>query len=185
MLSKILKSTLILCLLYQNPSFSKSTTFSEFNSKDLSNYFSGIVAFENKSNSNALKFFNLSKNLIKNHDPYLEKYITTLVLEKKVPQAINVVKKNRDRDNINFFDAHLLLVLDSLKKNNIEKAYKDLNIAFKFADQNRFNSVILETLNEYIFVFKEKKLSNEKKKFWKFINYNRNFSKMFFRRCKN
>ena len=57
------------------------------------------------------------------------------------------------------------MILDSLKKNNIEKAYKDLNIAFKFADQNRFNSVILETLNEYIFVFKEKKLSNEKKNF--------------------
>ncbi len=165
MLSKILKSTLILCLLYQNPSFSKSTTFSEFNSKDLSNYFSGIVAFENKSNSNALKFFNLSKNLIKNHDPYLEKYITTLVLEKKVPQAINVVKKNRDRDNINFFDAHLLLVLDSLKKNNIEKAYEDLNIAFKFEGQDRLNSAILETLKQYILVFKEKKLINTKKNF--------------------
>ena len=165
MLSKILKSTLILCLLYQNPSFSKSTTFSEFNSKDLSNYFSGIVAFENKSNSNALKFFNLSKNLIKNHDPYLEKYITTLVLEKKVPQAINVVKKNRDRDNINFFDAHLLLVIDSLKKNNIEKAYEDLNIAFKFEGQDRLNSAILETLKQYILVFKEKKLINTKKNF--------------------
>ena len=165
MLSKILKSTLILCLLYQNPSFSKSTTFSEFNSKDLSNYFSGIVAFENKSNSNALKFFNLSKNLIKNHDPYLEKYITTLVLEKKVPQAINVVKKNRDRDNVNFFDAHLLLVLDSLKKNNIEKAYEDLNIAFKFEGQDRLNSAILETLKQYILVFKEKKLINTKKNF--------------------
>ena len=162
MLSKILKSTLILCLLYQNPSFSKSTTFSEFNSKDLSNYFSGIVAFENKSNSNALKFFNLSKNLIKNHDPYLEKYITTLVLEKKVPQAINVVKKNRDRDNVNFFDAHLLLVIDSLKKNNIEKAYEDLNIAFKFEGQDRLNSAILETLKQYILVFKEKKLINTK-----------------------
>ena len=165
MLSKILKSTLILCLLYQNPSFSKSTTFSEFNSKDLSNYFSGIVAFENKSNSNALKFFNLSKNLIKNHDPYLEKYITTLVLEKKVPQAINVVKKNRDRDNVNFFDAHLLLVIDSLKKNNIEKAYEDLNIAFKFEGQDRLNSAILETLKQYILVFKEKKLINTKKNF--------------------
>ena len=165
MLSKILKSTLILCLLYQNPSFSKSTTFSEFNSKDLSNYFSGIVAFENKSNSNALKFFNLSKNLIKNHDPYLEKYITTLVLEKKVPHAINVVKKNRDRDNVNFFDAHLLLVIDSLKKNNIEKAYEDLNIAFKFEGQDRLNSAILETLKQYILVFKEKKLINTKKNF--------------------
>ena len=81
MFSKFLNFILISLLFYQNPSFSKSTTFSEFNSKDLSNYFSGIVAFENKSNSNALKFFNLSKNLIKNHDPYLEKYITTLVLE--------------------------------------------------------------------------------------------------------
>ena len=165
MFKKILNFFFIFALFYQSTSYSKSTSLENFNSKDLSNYFSGIVAFENKKNSNALKFFNSSKVLLDQHDPYLKRYITALVLENKVSQAINILLKNKDKKNADFFDAHLLLILDSLKKNNIEKAYKDLNIAFKFADQNRFNSVILETLNEYIFVFKEKKLSNEKKNF--------------------
>ena len=48
--------------------YSKSATFNDFNSRDLSNYFSGIVAFENRDNSEALKFFNLTKVLINKHD---------------------------------------------------------------------------------------------------------------------
>ncbi len=166
MFSKILKFIIIFIVFYQNPSFSKSTSFNNFNSKDLSNYFSGIVAFGNKSNSEALKFFNLSKkNLIKEHDPYLKKYVTTLVLEKKVLEAIKVIKNNKDKNNINFFDAYLLLILDSLKKGNIEKAYENLNIASRFIGQDRLNSAILETLKQYIFVFKEKKLTSTKKNF--------------------
>ncbi len=165
MLSKILKFISIILLFYQTPSFSKSTSFNNFNSKDLSNYFSGIVAFENKSNSKALKFFNSSKNLIKEHDQYLKKYVTTLVLEKKVPEAISVIKNNKDKNNTNFFDAYLLIILDSLKKNNIDKAYEDLKIAFRFTGQDRLNSAILETLEQYIFVFKEKELTSPKKNF--------------------
>ena len=46
----------ILQLLYQSHLHSKSTSFEEFESKNLSNYFSGIVAFESKDNSQALKF---------------------------------------------------------------------------------------------------------------------------------
>ena len=156
---------MILQLFYQTSSFSKSTSFDNFNSKDLSNYFSGIVAFENKSNSKALKFFNSSKNLIKDHDPYLRKYVKTLVLENKVSEAINVIKKNKNKNNTNFFDAHLLLILDSLKRNDIEKAYEDLKIASNFVGQDRLNSAILETLKQYVFVFKEKKLISSKKNF--------------------
>ncbi len=165
MFKKILKFFFIITLFYQSTSYSKSTSLENFNSKDLSNYFSGIVAFENKKNTEALKFFNSSKVLLNQHDPYLKRYITALVLENKVSQAINVVSKNKNKKNIDFFEAYLLLVLDSLKKNNIEKAYTDLKIAFTFAEQERFNSAILETLNEYIFVFKEKKLLNTKKNF--------------------
>ena len=165
MFSKIFKIILILQLFYQTSSFSKSTSFDNFNSKDLSNYFSGIVAFENKSNSKALKFFNSSKNLIKDHDPYLKKYVKTLVLEQKVSEAINVIKKNKNKSNSNFFDAHLLLILDSLKRNDIEKAYEDLKIASNFVGQDRLNSAILETLKQYVFVFKEKKLISSKKNF--------------------
>ena len=89
----------------------------------------------------------------------------TLVLEQKVSEAINVIKKNKNKNNTNFFDAHLLLILDSLKRNDIEKAYEDLKIASNFVGQDRLNSAILETLKQYIFVFKEKKLISSKKNF--------------------
>jgi hypothetical protein len=62
---------LISVLLYQSPLLSKSTSFSEFSSRNLSKYFSGIVALENQKNSDALDFFNTSKILINRHDPYL------------------------------------------------------------------------------------------------------------------
>ena len=162
MFNKIFKLSLILLSLYQSPSQSKSTSFEKFNSQNLSNYFSGIVALENKDNSQALKFFRLSKNILNKHDPYLKRYVTSLVLEKKVSQAINVIHRNRNKQNTNFFDAELLIILDSLKKNNINKAYDDVVLALDNEKQNRFNIAILETLKQYIYVFKEKKLIQEK-----------------------
>ena len=61
MLNKLLKLLVILGAVYQTPGYSKSASFNEFNSRDLSNYFSGIVAYENRDNTNALKFFNASE----------------------------------------------------------------------------------------------------------------------------
>ena len=120
MFFKKIKLILIISILYQTPLYSKSTSFSDFNSKNLSKYFSGIVAFENSANSKALEFFNSSKILLNKHDPFLKRYIYSLVLENKVSQAINVIKNNKDQNNTNFFDAYLLLILDSLKKNDFQ-----------------------------------------------------------------
>ena len=122
MFLKKIKFILIISLLYQTPLYSKSTSLNDFDSKNLSKYFSGIVAFENKENSLALDYFNSSKVLLDKHDPYLKRYVSSLVLENKVSQAINVIKNNKNKKNINFFDAHLLLILDSLKKDDFEKA---------------------------------------------------------------
>ncbi len=165
MFNKIFKYFLISLIFYQTPLYSKSISFDNFNSKDLSNYFSGIVAFENRDNSEALKFFNSSKDLLETHNPYLKRFVTSLVLEKKVTQAIDIIYKNKDKKNINFFDAYLLLIIKDLKNNNLDSAYKNLNSAFKFIENDRFNSVILETLKQYIYVFKEKKIIDEKKDF--------------------
>ena len=103
MFSKKIKFILIFLLLYQTPLYSKSTSFNDFNSKDLSNYFSGIIAFENKDNSDALKFFNASKVLLNKHDAYLKRYVYSLVLENKVPQAINVIKNSSKKRKFRFF----------------------------------------------------------------------------------
>ena len=98
MLVKFFKIFLIL-LLYQSPLYSKNTSLNDFNARYLSNYFSGIVAYENLDNTEALKFFNSSKILIKQHDAYLERYVFSLVLDGKVKKAINQVKQNSTKNN--------------------------------------------------------------------------------------
>ena len=97
---KKIKLILLVLILYQTPLYSKSTSLKDFDSKNLSKYFSGIVAFENKNNSTALKFFDSSKVLLNKHDPYLKRYIYTLVLENKVSQAINEVKNNKNKNSL-------------------------------------------------------------------------------------
>ena len=165
MLKKLIKLLFIFSLFYQTPLYSKSTSFNDFNSRDLSNYFSGIIAYENQNNSKALKFFNLSKVLLNKHDSYLKRYVNSLVLDNKVPQAINVIKNNGNKDNADFYDAYLILIIDSLKKNNFDEADEYLTQSLKFQDQNRINLVIFEALKQYIYTFKNKKILNNKKNF--------------------
>ena len=156
---------LISFLLYQSSLLSKSTSFDEFNSKNLSKYFSGIVAFENKDNSKALSYFNSSKILIDQHDPYLEKFVMSLVLEDKVTQAINIIRTNNKKYNSNFFEAYILLALDNLKKNEINKALDILAEVPEYLQKDRFNYIILNSLKQYLYVFKNKKILKGNKNF--------------------
>ena len=163
MFKKKIAIIFISILLYQNPLFSKSNSLDEFDSKNLSKYFSGIVAFENNNNSQALDFFNSSKILINRHEPYLEKLIISLVLEDKVSQAINYIKTNRKKKNSEFFEAYILLALDSLKKNNINKARKILSEIPEKYSKDRLNSVIVSSFAQYVDVFNNNKIQKEKK----------------------
>jgi len=163
MFVKNLKFLLILLLLYQNPSYSKSASFDDFDSKNLSKYFSGIVAFENKNNSKALNFFNTSKILLNKHEPYLKRYVYSLVLENKVNQAINIVKQNKNKSE--FFEKYLLLTIDSLRREDFSKALDYISETKKYIKLNRFNLAILDNLRDYVFVFKEKRLPNDIKNY--------------------
>ena len=165
MFKKKITIILISLLLYQSPLLSKSTSFDEFNSKNLSKYFSGIVAFENKDNSIALNYFNSSKILINQHDPYLERFVMSLVLEDKVNHAVNYIKANSKKNNSNFFEAYILLALDGIEKNNIDKALKILSEVPEELQKDRFNYIIINSLKEYLYVFKNKKILKVKKNF--------------------
>ncbi len=176
---KKIKYILIILLLYQTSLHSKSTSSGNFNSKNLSKYFSGIVAFESNANSKALEFFESSKILVNKHDPYLKRYIYSLVLENKVSRAINVVKINKDQDNTNFFDAYLLLIVDSLKKEDFQSAENYINKIKNLSESDRFNSAILESLNQYIYLFKEKKILDDKKNFGKLSIISEAFQKCY------
>ncbi len=163
MFVKNIKFLFILLLLYQNPSYSKSPSFNDFDSKNLSKYFSGIVAFENNDNSEALNFFNTSKVLLKRHEPYLKRYVYSLVLENKVNRAINVVKQNKNKSE--FFEKYLLLTIDSLRRNDFSKALDYISETKKYNKLNQFNSAILDILGDYIFVFNEKRLPDNIKNY--------------------
>ena len=176
---KNIKFIILIFLFYQTPINSKSISFNDFDSKNLSNYFSGIVAYENKDNLKALDFLNSSKSLINEHDPFLERYIYTLVLDDKINQAINIIKKNRNKNNTNYFDAHLLLILDYIKKGDLEEAYKYLIKVEYLISKDRIDLAILESLKEYIYTFKEKKILETKKNFGKLSNISETFQRCY------
>ena len=179
MLFKKIKFILVLLLFYQTALYSKSTSLNKINSKNLSNYFSGIVAFENEDNSQALDFFSSSKILMNNHEPYLQKYVYSLVLDNKVSQAINIIKRNLNKKNSNFFDAHLLLIVDSLKRNDLKKASSYFNNIDNSDQLDRFNIAILESLKQYIYTFEEKKILNDKKNLGKLSNILETFQRCY------
>ena len=165
MLNKKIIILLFFSLLYQTPLFSKSNSFDKINSQNLSKYFSGIVAFENEDNSKALDFFQSSKILLSQHDPYLERFVISLVLENKVDQAINFIKINKKKSNSKFFEAYILLSLDSIKKGRINDALKVLGEVTENFQKDRLDFIILNTLKDYLSVFKNKKIQNESKDF--------------------
>ncbi len=170
---------LFLFLSYQTQLYSKSISFEKIDSKNLSKYFSGIVASQNKNNSKALDFFNSSKILINTHDAYLARIVSSLVLENKISQAINIVKQNQGKKNSNFFDANLLMIIDSLKKNDLNKTYNHLNKIAQLSSLNNFNLAILESLKQYIYVFKEKKIPDDKKNLGKLSTISEAFQRCY------
>ena len=176
---KKIKIISIFLLFYQSPLFSKSNSFNDFNSSNLSKYFSGIVAFENKDNSEALNYFNSSKILLDKHDPYLEKFVMSLVLENKVSQAINIIKVNSEKTNSDFFEAYLLLALNSLKKNDFDQAINFLSEVSELLQKDRFNYVILNSLKQYLYVFKENKILESKENFGNFTLINETFQRCY------
>ncbi|MDB4082009.1 hypothetical protein N9500_03685 [Candidatus Pelagibacter sp.] len=166
-------------MFYQGPLYSKSKNLNDFNTSHLSNYFSGIVAYDNNDNSQALKFFKSSKYLIKEHNSYLENYINTLVLEGRTQHAASEIKKNLTKENSNFFEAHLLLALDSLKSENYKKSKKHLQNSYEFINNDRLSLIIAETLNQYLYVFEKNEIAKTKNKFGNFSFINEVFQRCY------
>ena len=184
MFNKLIKILVVLVIFYQTHVYSKSASFENINFRSFSNYFSGIVAYENRDNTDALKFFNASKLLINNHNPYLERYVNSLVLENKVAQAINIIKNTKNKNNLDFFDGHILLIIDSFKKNNFKKAEQQLAQILKLQNLNRIDLVIFEILKEYIYTFKYQKILTKEKKFGNISIINQAFQKCYLKQDK-
>jgi len=142
-------------LLYQNGAYSKATDKNDFNQKYLSNYFSALVSSNNQKNDDAIIFFNSSKFLINKHDNFLKEYVFSLILDGQAKKAINQIKRS---DNLNFFEANLMLTLDSLTKKKYKQAEKRLNKLLTFLENGTYEFVIIKTLESYNYLFLNEKV---------------------------
>ncbi len=145
-------------LLYQNVTYSKAIETNDFNQKYLSNYFSALISFENQKNDDALKFFNSSKFLIKKHDNFLRNYVFSLILDGQVKKAINQIKHSKEE---NFFEANLLLIVDSLKKKKYKQAENRINKLLSSEQEDNYKFVILKSLESYNYAFLHKKIGKK------------------------
>ena len=151
MLSKINKLIILfLIIFYQTPLFSKS-----FDQHQMHNYFSALVSLEKNKYQQSLKFFNSSKQLKESHISYIKKYIFSLVQSGKVSKAINEIKLMKNKKFADFFEAHLLLVIDSLKKKNYKKSTNYLKNLSENENEGTFEFIISRYLQQYIYLFNE------------------------------
>ncbi len=155
MLSKIYKITLILFLVffYQNIVYSKT-----FDEKNVYNYFSALVSLEKNKSIESLNYFNSSKELKESHQSYIKKYVFSLVLSGKVNKAISEIKLTKDKKFTDFFEAHLMLVLDSIKKKDYKKGLDYINDIKRYEEVGTIELIISSFLEEYIYLFNYNKI---------------------------
>ena len=158
MVSKIYK-IIFFCLIifYQNVSNSKSLESKSFDEKNVYNYFSALVAQDNNNIYESLKFFDSSKHLKESHQSYIKKYIYSLVLSGKINKAVNEIKTIENKKFIDFFEAQLLLVLDSLKKDDYKKSLDYINDLKRHEEEGTFELIVSNFLEEYVYLFNQKK----------------------------
>jgi len=160
MLVKFLKTLFIfLIFLYHSSVFSKSTENNNFNQRYLSNYFSALVSYENGDNELAIKYFDSTKNFLREYPAYFDKYVESLVLNNKVNEAINEIKFIKSKNNIDNFQATLLLTIDALKKGDFNRASNHLSTMKSIFIPNSYEQIIYEILKSYNQLFLERKIS--------------------------
>ena len=160
MLLKIL--FIFLTFLYHSSVFSKPTDNNNFNQRYLSNYFSAIVSYDNKDNELSLKYFDSTKSIFRDHPKFFDKYISNLVLNNKVREAIKQIKFFKSKNNTDHFQTTLLLTIDSLKNNDFKKTKNHLLNMEKVFTPNTYEQIIYEILKSYNQLFLEKKISKVK-----------------------
>jgi len=163
MFINIFKILILLLFLNINSVYSKIANNTDFKTKNLASYFSALVSFENQQNKESLKFFNSSKSLIHFHKPYLQNYINSLVQEGKIKKAAHELRSTSTENNLDFFEAYLLLFLDAIKKGNNNKSEEYLKKLASLKKKGPFEKVIIQSLEDFLYVFKNKKKNPIKK----------------------
>ena len=107
------------------------------NSKDLSNYFSGIVSIKDNQYQSSYKYFKSLNNLEESHYAYSQYYLYSLVTLKKFKDAA-IYSRELERKKLDNFESNLVIGIHHLKNKNPDQA----KIYFeKLKNQNQPGSI--------------------------------------------
>ncbi len=162
MIKKFKLTLIIVFFIYQTSVHSKTTEVKDFNPKYLSRYLSAIIS---QNSEESLKHFNSSKILINKHDEFLKKYVISLTINGQVQKSINIIKQNQNKNNSEFFEAKLLLLVDNFKKKNFKKNIELLNELKRYRDYGDYNYIIYEVLKNFNDLFFKKEVNLKNKNF--------------------
>ena len=144
---------ILLIILYQSIAHSKTSNTNFFNQKYLSSYFSALISFNNQNSEKSIKYFNLSKNLKKTHNKFLENYVFSLVENEEINKAIKEIRYSKNSDSQNFYQAKILLIIDEIKNENFLQAKIYLEELKNLSNDNRFELIITEIIQSYVHLF--------------------------------
>ncbi|MAJ23298.1 MAG: hypothetical protein CBC24_05580 [Candidatus Pelagibacter sp. TMED64] len=139
---KIFKIFLIVYFFNITPSYSLNKQFLNLEDTHLK-YLLGSVSLEENDALKAYSYLNEIKELGEEHQNFNINFIRTLVELEKFGELFSFL--NKQKNTLNFYDANLLLGLDSLVKKN----YKDSEKFFeklKFLKKSNYHDSILEEL---------------------------------------
>ena len=129
--------------------------------ENISNYFLGIVSANNNFNKEALRYLKKVESLKNRHSKFNVEFVRTLVLLGKFDEAFNFSKSVWDENEL-FFEADLLLGLDSFKKKdykNSEKYFERLNKI------SRYNVFFDELIGNVLISWSQASQGNRKESF--------------------
>ena len=149
----------IIFFIYQTSAYSKTTDEKDFNPKYLSSYLYAIISQNNQNSKESVKYFNSAKILINKHEKYLKKYVIALTVNGQVKKSINIIKENRGKNNTNFFEAKLLLLIDNFKSRKFNENVELLKEFERYRDYNNYQYIIYEVLKSYNDLFLKKELN--------------------------
>ena len=131
--------TLILLSAY-NSSYAKNASFN-YNAKNVSNYFSALISFDDFDYIKSQEFFKKIKDTQKDETRHSSKHLQSLITLEKYIEAENYSKNlaNKKQDN---FESNLILGLKELKQNDSKKA----QIYFDKLRLNKENPLIFDVL---------------------------------------
>ncbi|MDA9084833.1 hypothetical protein N9J95_01380, partial [Candidatus Pelagibacter sp.] len=91
----------------------------------------------------------------------------------------NEIRQNLNKDNSNYFEAYLILALDSLKKKDYTKSKDYLKKSYEFINNDKIALLLAEALKQYLYVFENNKNVTIKQNFGNFSLVNEAFQKCY------